>query len=337
MKTTSLRLTLLTGLLLLGRTASAQDLATGGDPAGLKRYEGSVLFAKEEERYTSYEFLLSNWTLPDQPEASPYKKKQDLEGAFTRLAYYVPESERGVLEVHRNYLNDLAGDGWEILFSAAGSKELHGNFGYQTRVRQAVKGTQLFEYPNYDDGVAYIAARKSGPDGDTYATVYTFRYTNNGLVGPYENLIKPNHTLVKVDLIKPKGMEQRMVFVNAAKMKSEIGDQGHVSLYGILFDFNKADIKPESSATIAEIAKLLKDDAALKLLVVGHTDNVGTLDFNRSLSSRRALAVVKALVSEHGISAERLHAEGVAFCCPVSSNESKSGRAKNRRVELVRW
>ena len=333
MKTTAASILLTLVSLFTSVAFAADDKA---DPANLKRYEGSVLFAQETERYTKYDFLLSNWVAPFSNNGKEYSKAQSLEGSLTRLAYYIPDGERGVLEVHRNYLNELAASGWEILFSAVGDKEVHGNFGYKTRIREAIKGTQLFEYP-IADGVGYIAARRSDPDGDTYTTVYTFRYTNNGLVGKYEDIIKGNHTLVKVDLVKPQAMEQRMVFVDASKMKAEIGTQGHVSLYGILFDFNKAEIKPESAATIAEIAKLLKDDASLKLLVVGHTDNVGTLDFNRELSTRRAAAVVAEMVSKHGISSSRLHGEGIAFLSPVASNETDAGRAKNRRVELVRW
>ena len=84
-----------------------------------------------------------------------------------------------------------------------------------------------------------------------------------------------------------------------------------------------------------EIAKLLKTDAALKLRVVGHTDNQGGLDSNIALSKRRAEAVNAALVSQHGIAAGRLSAYGVGDLAPVASNTDEAGRAKNRRVELV--
>jgi outer membrane protein OmpA-like peptidoglycan-associated protein len=104
-----------------------------------------------------------------------------------------------------------------------------------------------------------------------------------------------------------------------------------------LFEFNKTDIKPESQPTLAEVAKLLQEDPSLKLLVVGHTDNIGTLDFNKDLSARRASSVVSALVEQFGIAAHRLHPEGVAFLAPIAASDTEEGRSKNRRVELVRW
>jgi OmpA-OmpF porin, OOP family len=316
--------------------SQAQLPTDPGDPPHLKRYEGAIIFAHKSERYVRYLVPLSAWHPPTGPDAKEYTKSQEIEGAFTRLAYVIPDSQREVLEVHRNYLNELESSGWEILYSAVGEKEVHANFGFKTKLRDPVDGTQLFEYPT-PGGTGYIAARRADPDGDAYATITTFRFTNNGLTGPFEDLVKPNSTLVRVDLIKPKAMEQRMIFVDATAMKAEITQQGRVSLYGILFEFNKTQLQPESEPTLGEVAKLLKDDPALKLLVVGHTDNIGTLDFNKDLSNRRAASVVKALADHYGIAADRLHAEGVAFLAPIAATDTEEGRAKNRRVELVRW
>ena len=87
---------------------------------------------------------------------------------------------------------------------------------------------------------------------------------------------------------------------------------------------------------MAEIAKLLKADPNLKVYVVGHTDNTASLDLNLKLSRERAEAVAQALVSGHGIDAGRLIGQGVGPLAPVASNDSEEGRAKNRRVELVK-
>jgi outer membrane protein OmpA-like peptidoglycan-associated protein len=131
-------------------------------------------------------------------------------------------------------------------------------------------------------------------------------------------------------------MEEKMVSVSAEKMASSIHDTGRVALYGIYFEFNKADIKQESAATLGQIAKMLSSDPGLKLLVTGHTDNVGSFESNRTLSERRAQAVVGELVTHYSISSERLFPFGVSFAAPAASNDSEEGRAKNRRVELVR-
>lgn len=86
---------------------------------------------------------------------------------------------------------------------------------------------------------------------------------------------------------------------------------------------------------MGEVAKLLKADAALKVWVVGHTDATGVAAQNLTLSAARAAAVVQALVQKHGIEARRLGSFGAGPYAPVASNADESGRAKNRRVELV--
>jgi outer membrane protein OmpA-like peptidoglycan-associated protein len=118
-------------------------------------------------------------------------------------------------------------------------------------------------------------------------------------------------------------------------MATAISNQGRVALYGIYFDFNKSDLKPESDPTLEQITRLLKKQSALKLLVVGHTDNVGSFSFNMDLSQRRAASVVNALGTRYGISKDRLTPLGISFASPMESNKTEEGRAKNRRVELV--
>ena len=129
-------------------------------------------------------------------------------------------------------------------------------------------------------------------------------------------------------------MEQQVV-ADAEAFKNDLQRTGHAAVYGILFDTNKATLKPESEAAIAEVAKLLTTSPALKLLVVGHTDSVGVFDQNMLLSKDRAAAVVKALTTTHGIAPARLKAVGCGQAAPVASNKTEDGRAKNRRVELV--
>ncbi len=135
-------------------------------------------------------------------------------------------------------------------------------------------------------------------------------------------------------IVEKEGMKQEVV-ADAAAMGNDIRSTGHVSVYGIYFDTGKSAIKPESAAAISEIAKLLKNDNALKIYVVGHTDNVGSFESNMKLSRDRADAVAKELVSKHGIVAGRLKAYGVSSLSPVASNSTEDGKAKNRRVELV--
>jgi len=136
-------------------------------------------------------------------------------------------------------------------------------------------------------------------------------------------------------IIEKQEMVQE-VASSAELFKSGLKSSGHVEVPGIYFDTGKSELKPESDAALAEVAKLLKADPALKVYVVGHTDNVASLDLNTKLSQARAEAVVQALVARHGIAANRLMGRGAGPLAPVASNDSEEGRAKNRRVELVK-
>ena len=136
-------------------------------------------------------------------------------------------------------------------------------------------------------------------------------------------------------IIEKKAMTQDVV-ASAELFKSGLNTTGHVEVPGIFFDTGKSEIKSESEASIAEIAKLLKADPNLKVYVVGHTDNVASLDLNIRLSKARAEAVAQVLVSKHGIDASRLNGQGAGPLLPVASNDDEEGRAKNRRVELVK-
>lgn len=143
-----------------------------------------------------------------------------------------------------------------------------------------------------------------------------------------------NNGMYNVHVVEKQLMKQDVV-ANADALANSINETGRVAVYGIYFDTNKADLKPESEPALAEIVKMLTADAALKVYVVGHTDNVGQFAHNIKLSQDRAASVVNALVSRHAIAAARLTPFGAGPTVPVASNKGEEGRAKNRRVELV--
>ena len=147
--------------------------------------------------------------------------------------------------------------------------------------------------------------------------------------------VKAADASYELTIVEKEAMQQEVV-ANAEAMGNDINSTGHVSVYGIYFDTGRSEIKPESDAAVSEIAKLLKNNDALKIYVVGHTDNVGPFDSNMKLSKDRADAVVRALSGKYGIAAARLRPYGVASLSPVASNDTEDGKAKNRRVELVK-
>ncbi|MCU0412073.1 MAG: OmpA family protein [Bacteroidetes bacterium] len=136
-------------------------------------------------------------------------------------------------------------------------------------------------------------------------------------------------------IVERAAMRQDIV-ADANAFLNELRTTGHASVYGILFDTGKSELKPESNNALEEITKLMKMEPSLKLYVVGHTVNIGGLDYNMRLSQDRAEAVVQALVRERGVDATRLKSFGNGPYAPVATNETEEGRAKNRRVELVK-
>ncbi len=167
-----------------------------------------------------------------------------------------------------------------------------------------------------DKGESHFVVRSGGKE--TWVKVYA-----------------PGYSWYRVIVLERENMVQSVV-ANPDALASGLAATGHVTLGGIFFDTGKADLKPESDAALAEVVKLLQRDATLKVHVVGHTDNVGDLASNLKLSQERAAAVVKAFVTRHHIAESRLGSFGAGPYSPVASNDSESGRASNRRVELVK-
>lgn len=141
-------------------------------------------------------------------------------------------------------------------------------------------------------------------------------------------------SLYRLTIVEREQMEQK-VDVNPEALFGDIANTGHAAIYGVYFDHDSANIKQESKPSLKAIADMLKANKSLKLYIVGHTDMTGGFKYNVGLSLKRANAVVQALVSEYGITSERLAGKGAGPLCPVGSNKNENGRKLNRRVELV--
>ena len=112
--------------------------------------------------------------------------------------------------------------------------------------------------------------------------------------------------------------------------------EGKFSTNGILFDVNSDQIKPQSYGSLQDIAALLKENAGLRVTIIGHTDADGNDAANLELSKRRALSVAKALTTTFGIDASRMETNGKGKNEPVDSNDTPAGKANNRRVEFIK-
>lgn len=294
--------------------AIAADVKGGKDDPLLGRFEGSEIRVYKNFEFDEFPFI----TGPAQQAG----QVQSVEGKLTLIGYYVPNGS-SFAEVARNFKFRLEQQGFAIEFECDTAKGDCGSaleFAEQIRKPTSLPEPSRYEWDRYN--YRFLSARLERPEGNLYATVWVTKYQN-----------APQPVYVYVSVLEQQAMTYKMI--DAAKMSKEIAETGRIALYGINFDTAKTDIKPESQPTIREIAELLQKQPDLKLVIVGHTDNQGSLEYNMDLSSRRAKAVRDALVKEHGIAAARLSAWGAGFLVPMASNKGEEGRAKNRRVELV--
>jgi outer membrane protein OmpA-like peptidoglycan-associated protein len=135
----------------------------------------------------------------------------------------------------------------------------------------------------------------------------------------------------KLAIVEVEAMTQ---VISANALLDALNKDGFIALY-INFDTGKSDLKADGEATVKEIAAMLKTAPALKISIEGHTDNVGTAASNLKLSEARAKAVMDAVVKA-GIAKDRLSSKGLGQTTPIADNRSDDGKAKNRRVELVK-
>jgi outer membrane protein OmpA-like peptidoglycan-associated protein len=325
---TYFRLVALVSTIVLSTLACAQEPVTkdvtGKDHPLVKRYEGAVIVAHSYNEYDEYRLIVGKALNPTREESGGRRveAEKELEGRVTRITYYAPKG-RSVLEVFRNYEQELKSKNAETLFTGSGASGLGYDFGGAPQYDQILEG-QLFSYSH--TGARYGAYQL----GNTHVAVYAAAFEN----GAPKHPIEKGQTAVQVDIIEAAPMQEKMVQVNAAEMEKQIDATGKVTLYGIYFDTNKAEVKPESEPTLSEIASLLAAKPALRILVVGHTDNVGSFETNKTLSQKRAEAVV-AWLGAKKIDAKRMFPVGASFSAPVATNATDEGRAKNRRVELV--
>lgn len=313
------------------RPAASADISGARDHPLVGRYEGSALRLFQEKQYEEQRIInrpvLAADIRAENNQRRNARNSIQVAGRSWRMRYEGPTG-RSALEVTRNFQQKLEGQRFEVLFTCRG-RECGGTgadlwFAVAESPMNPGGGHGLPS--NWDTGV-YLAAKLTQPEGDVFVTIYTVERGSGAQVVP----------LTLVDVVETRAMERdRIVFVDAPAMQRAIAETGRVALYGILFDFDRADIRAESRPTLEEIAKYLRANPGINLVVAGHTDSQGAFDYNVALSQRRAAAVVQTLAREHGIAAARLTPFGAGMASPVASNETEEGRQRNRRVELVR-
>ncbi|BCD68334.1 OmpA family protein [Nitratiruptor sp. YY09-18] len=286
----------------------------GKDHPLISRFPGSKMTYYEQKEFDQLQVL----HCPTSKLLHDIKKCQiePIVGKVTRIKYRTPK-KRSAFEIYMNYLEALQNGGYTITANL------------QTKgVRSFVKDKARFDsgYPDLMD----LSERESdhfyigAVNNDK--TAHIMVYVGEGYEGRQGG--------VAIGVVEKRAMQRGLVTAKAIANKLQA--QGHIPIYGIYFDFDKAIIKPESEPTLKEIAKFLQENPKTKVYIVGHTDNQGKFAYNMKLSQKRADAVRDRLISRYHIDPTRIRSYGVGPLCPVATNQTEIGRAKNRRVELVK-
>jgi outer membrane protein OmpA-like peptidoglycan-associated protein len=179
----------------------------------------------------------------------------------------------------------------------------------------------------------HVAISVDGQHVKAYANEKRVFNAPNGNVGR-SNKIFINMNGWTADM--PRMIANVRIAAGGKKLYDALSEKGRVATQGVLFDTGSDRIRPESTPTLKEIGAMLKEHADLKLMIEGHTDNVGAAASNQSLSEKRAEAVRQHLISTYGVDASRLQSKGFGPSKPSTGNDTPEGRQQNRRVELVK-
>lgn len=221
------------------------------------------------------------------------------------------ERTRSMHEVRRNLEAMMAGVGGTLVFEGRIPKEASERYDFDLKSPYS-DGTG-FSWHDYESRVYRVDL----PTGRQVWVHARLEYLGAGWV-----------------VVEREGFVQTSALLPAAALKQQLDADGRVAIE-VNFAVDKAEILPDSQPQIDQVLALLRQAPSLRLSVEGHTDATGEAAHNRSLSEARAQSVVAALTGQ-GIEASRLAAAGYGSDRPVADNDSESGRARNRRVELVR-
>jgi len=289
----------------------ARDDAKGStDHSLLTRYPGAYIERHQQMDYD--EVSLVN----DVPNgANKEFSLLDIVGDVTHITYI--NEDVSTLKIYRNYVAALTKQGFETVFScqkdSCGKKRK-----VLSQLGDLVSADRVYNFYRHP---RYLLMKNTHDGQTTYVAVF---------VGDHGA-----KTRTQLVVVRTEPLQKGLITSNSDQVTKQLEQKGKASIYGIFFDYDKADIKAESNDALQVITEVLNKDKNLNIYVVGHTDDKGNANYNVKLSQRRAAAVVKALIKDFNIAPARLTAHGAGPFSPAATNRNDMGRQLNRRVELV--
>ncbi len=301
------------------------DIEGSEDHPVISRFEGAVIEFYEETDWGEYR-------LPIDDEGNlDWQAPKSVGGKVTRIQYSATNDYNADFFLH-NYKTAFEDAGYEILIAIA-----HGELGFSHRPHtwhdnyyfsgldgrgdglNNIRFGRGLRFPIRNDNHSYIAARGRDAGQDIYVAVYS--------------IVGRDFTLITQDVIEVDRIGTGMVSVET--ISEDIERLGSIALYDINFATAEAEIQSGSDQILQTIADYINANPGKQYFIVGHTDSRGEFEFNMNLSENRASAVLDELVDNYGVDRAQLEAYGVSSLAPVASNSTKTGRSRNRRVEIV--
>jgi OmpA-OmpF porin, OOP family len=286
----------------------------------VSRFKGSIIEYYKDTKWDSYPLPVSltdnkfHWTDPLR-----------LEGHVIRTQYYT-SLENNPAFILKNFEAAFNKAGFKIIMVKNGDTELgngrdfFSNYFLEGRKLLLNKFGYVSTFRPPEGAHSYIAAKTNDGKNDVFIAIYIAAFTKV--------------TIITQDIIEVESAATGMV--TATSLKDGITSNGHIALEGIFFDPGSSTIKTESAQALKNISEYLKANPDSKFFIVGHTDNTGTYEANTKLSEERAKAVTIELTTKYAVKPDQLKAFGLASLAPVTSNDTEQGKAKNRRVEIVK-
>jgi len=297
-------------VLICAQSAMAKDIPNSADHPILSRYPGSDIITYVKLDYEEYQLPLGATT---SAKENSFEKTEKIAGAITRIGYALKKTT-STTQVYGNFVAAMKKAGFNTLYTCSGEK-----CGSTSGWQHFFTNSQVW---GLKPSQRLIVGKKTVNKQDVYLVVFTGEQSSR--------------ITYQIDVIESKAMQTNLVEIDTESLLQHLNDEGKVALYGIHFEIDKATLLPDSAAILQVVAEVLNKDKKMRVYIVGHTDDSGSLEHNITLSQQRAQAVVTELTAKYAIGSARLIGYGVGPYAPLGNNANEAGRQKNRRVEIIK-
>lgn len=270
--------------------------------------------------------------LPVAPFAAGAVPAKELEGRVVRQAWRITDAGLSTLDLLSAIREQMRAQGYEILLDCTAPECGGFDFRFGIDVLPAPDMfVDLFDF-------RFLAAQNPDASGAQYVSALVSR---GGEAGYVQIVVVGSDTAPIVAVptpvinVSPDPAPQPDAERDSLSLPETLMAQGHVVLPDLVFTTGSSALEEGQYASLSELAAFLKQDAERRVVLVGHTDAVGSLEDNVALSRARAASVLERLVEDHGVAEVQVTSEGMGYLSPVAPNTTEAGRHANRRVEAV--